>query len=458
MYDGGLSQAEILDTISTNFSSIGVYHGSEGNAVVAWGHGAGDGIYDQFEEEFEKYGATQNLDSNQVDEMNDAINNDGIIDTMKANDFTGKEAAYTIATLWPDAGVTFDCDKTVTMPTGSEYDDLANLLLEAYPDELEIVRTDGDGTVTGETKHIDPVGFSVEDTAYEFVIDRNQDGVINDFSEMMGAADTSAFSQEEIDMYDTDGDGAISGLEELTMFDADGDGIITGDELENLLILKTDYNTGSYEFITAANAGVESIDLSTIADVSQTNSSGNESDFVDINGALVTNSFEVNMSDGSMSDGYQKYITEDFKDNIFGGILGENIYSELDSDFVNSAFDSDVTDPTGALAGLENFVDLVEDYKDANNMSNVLDVKLKLAKNEANAYLNMALAEENIESDETVIGEDMDELDEETSTTEAEQAEADEILNAYYEEVGIDDEVAEILEEKEKKEEELKYN
>ena len=382
MEKSGFTKKEMLDSINEIYPSIGISHGDDGAAVVPYGHGKdAKKVFTQFLKSFNQIEGGTPRDDLQVAEMDKAIKNDKIITEMKNNDFSWKETAYTLTRLWPGGGIGYNLgEKEVTLPIGDDqskgtYDALEEEIKKNYPD-VKINRgdVDNDQNVT-DTDRIDPVGFHVGDNSYEFAIDRNQDGVLNDFTEMVGA-------------------NGVDGMEEMKLFDTDGDGILKGDELKNVLLLNTEHTNRDYEFLTAEQLGIESIDLNSFTQKTQSRGEGIEGqeDFININNSLITGTFDVKMKDGSSAEGYQKYVTEEYMEAVYNPILGENVYSELDGGTVDNVLDDNFKEADDKLGDLNEFADLIKDAKEYGNIKAALRTKVNNAQNEANGYKAQQMA------------------------------------------------------------------
>ena len=411
MQGAGFTKKEMLDTVKELYPSIGISHGDDGRAVVPYGHGTdANAIYTKFLEGFGAVEGGGQRDDLQVAEMDKAINGDKIITEMKNNDFSWKETAYTLTRLWPGGGIGYNLgEKEITLPIGDDkskgtYDSLEAEIKKNYPD-VTIKRGVSDDTVQGEPQRTDPVGFHIGDNSYEFAIDRNQDGVLNDFTEMVGA-------------------NGVDGMEELWSF-ADENGIIQGENLDKILILNTEHTNRDYEFLTASQFGIESIDLKSFTEKTQDRPDGTNGseDFININNSLITGTFDVNLSNGQTAEGYQKYVTEDYMKAVYDPILGENIYSELDGNTVDNTIDKNFKEAGDKLANINEFADLIQDANGYGNIKSALRTKLNNAQNEAYGYKNQKMAE-NISNYE---GEAM-KVDLEMSLDEA-----DRIINEYLE-------------------------
>ncbi len=377
MQNAGFSKKEMLESIKQIYPNIGISHGDDGTPIVPYGHGAGgQAIYNKFLNSFNQMDGALQRDDLQVAEMGNAVKNDKIITEMKNNDFSWKEAAYTLTRLWPGGGIGYNLgEKEVTLPVGDEtskgtYDALEEEIKKNYPD-VKINRGQlSDGSISEDIQRSDPVGFHIGDNSYEFAIDRNQDGVLNDFTEMVGA-------------------NGVDGMEEMALFDTNGDGHLNGDELKNVLILNTEHTNRDYEFLTAEQMGIQDIDLSSFTEKTQSRGEGvegGEEDFININNSLITGTFNITMNNGTNAEGYQKYVTDEYMKAVYDPILGENVYSQLDGSTVDNVIDDAFNEGDNKLGDLNDFADLIEDAKAYDNIKAALRTKLNNAQNEAMSY------------------------------------------------------------------------
>lgn len=381
MQAAGYTKKEMLDTIAELFSSIQVYHGDDGHPSIPWGHDTvGAQIYENFENKFEKIEGAVQRDDLQVAEMDKAIKNDKIVTEMKNNNFSWKECAYTLTRLWPGGGIDFTLgEKEITLPIGDDkskgtYDALESEIKKNYPD-VKVNRGTSDETVDDEAKRTDPIGFNIGDKSYEFAIDRNQDGKLNDFTEMVGANGTC-------------------GQEELKLFDKDGDGHISGDELDNLLVLNTEHTNRDYEFLTASQLGIKDIDLNSFTEKSQTRPDGSDAGgFININNSLISHTFDITMNDGKEIEGYQKYVTEDYMKAVYDPILGENIYSQLDAGKVSNVINENFDQAAEKLENINDLMDLIGDKEQFGDIKAALRTKLNNATNEIYGHKARTMSE-----------------------------------------------------------------
>ena len=136
-----------------------------------------------------------------------------------------------------------------------------------------------------------PISFSGQNSTFHFFEDRDNNGILDDSSELLGAQ---------------------NGLYEFQKYDLDGNGKIDGDELQNLKLVKINKTTGEVEYMTAQQAGINEIDLSALADLNAKQMSANFSDL----------SLDIKMLNGEtlstmQNEGLLKPIEEEFS-RIFG--------------------------------------------------------------------------------------------------------------------------------------------
>lgn len=264
---------------------------------------------------------------------------------QKLNDFlTNKELdKMPFADAWEILSTTFDnCrikfgdDGSLKVPKGHDataknvFNELVDALERNYGinvtqyDEEEF-QTGGDGggvtEITG-VKRTDPISFNVGDVKYEFISDNNNNGKFDDASEFLGAN---------------------RGWSEMKTFDTDGDGKVSGDELKELKLVQVNQKNGQYTFMTAEDAGIESIDLSSYKHINKT----------ELNNNVTVGSFNISMDSGQVIKGVQ---TEDTMKNM------QNTYSNL--------FESDIADLSETYEEnpfMEDFVERVNTQLVADN-------------------------------------------------------------------------------------------
>ena len=257
---------------------------------------------------------------------------------QKLNDFlTNKELDnMPFADAWEILGTTFDnCgikygdDGSLKVPKG--HDDTAKNVFAEFvatvkrlytkttisqydEEEFQTGTTGGATQVTG-VKRTDPISFTVGDVKYDFISDNNSNGVFDDATEFLGAN---------------------NGWSEIKVFDTDGNGLISGDELKGLKVVSINQKNGQYTFMSADEAGIEEINLNSFKKVNNT----------EINNNITVGSFDIKMDDGSTIKGTQ---TEDTLKNL------QNNYSNL--------FNSDIGDLSETYEAnpfMEDFVERVD--------------------------------------------------------------------------------------------------
>jgi len=183
------------------------------------------------------------------------------------------------------------------------------------------------------SKCCDPMSFTKDNIKYDFIQDRDNDGVFDDATEFLGAK---------------------NGWDEMKAYDTDGDGTIKGDELKDLKMVGVDQKTGKYTFTTAAEAGVTSIDLSTYSADGSTKKTGD----------TLEGTFKVNIG-GEEVAAEQTTDTEINLQNKYGELFGKDIkdYNETyETNPFQSAFETNIAAAaqTAKAAG-----DAVDDAADA---------------------------------------------------------------------------------------------
>jgi len=142
----------------------------------------------------------------------------------------------------------------------------------------------------------DPISFTDGNIKYEFIQDRNGDGVFNDASEFLGSE---------------------AGWSEMSLYDTNGDGHISGDELKTLQLVGKNQTNGQFTFKTAEEAGISDIDLSSYKE--------NTNEKLQINGNILDGSFSISMKDGTTKTGQQSYDTNKNLENEFKLTFGASI-------------------------------------------------------------------------------------------------------------------------------------
>lgn len=155
-----------------------------------------------------------------------------------------------------------------------------------------------------ENSKCDPIGFEKDDVTYDFIVDRDGDGEFDGPNEFMGAED---------------------GFKEVEAMDKDGNGIVEGEELNGAKMIKTDKKTGEQSFVTAQEAGVTSIDLSSYKETGYKMANGNEH----------LGSFNIN-AQGETIEGYQTLDNVNWLKANYGNSYGKSIDSNETTQVTNN--------------------------------------------------------------------------------------------------------------------------
>ncbi len=136
-----------------------------------------------------------------------------------------------------------------------------------------------------------PISFSDGTNTFHFFEDRDENGIFDDSSELLGSQD---------------------GMMELQSYDLDGNGKIDGDELKHLKLIKVNQETGEFQYMTALDAGINEIDLSSLVDMN----------IKQMSDTISNMSLDIKMLNGETLSTMQneellKPIEEEFA-NIFG--------------------------------------------------------------------------------------------------------------------------------------------
>jgi len=399
----GFSQKEIIEAVSQIFPSLGIKYQTDGSYVVPHGHNTGEysildprgpavSTYTKFINELQNstnivVDPAKTVEVNpQLAEMNIAITQDGILKEMKNNGFTLKEAMYAMQKLFPGANIGFELGKTdLTLPEGDDagakalYAELGKQVKDLWGANVTYDKSNtGNGNNDGgdelpPPKRTDPVGFSIGNTTYEFMIDRNNDGVMNDISEMVGA-------------------NGIDGIEELLSL-ADENGIIKGDALDKLMLLRTNHDNRDYGFISAKEAGIMEINLK---DVLNTNDHGN--DFINVNDALKTNTFNITLNNGQKVEGYQKYETDAYIGTVYKEAFGRNMFSQLSDAKVNSEINKAFTYVEDKLEDVQDIIDAIDNAFNGDDQITKRYATFSANKQEVEGYRNQKIAEATVDS------------------------------------------------------------
>ncbi len=249
-----------------------------------------------------------------------------------------------------DCGIKYDAEKGVmSIPKGHDASstNIYNALVQSMKDNYGInaERYDDGYQDPEEPGNIniqrnDPMTFSKGNIKYEFIQDRDGNGIFDDESEFLGAE---------------------KGWEEMIAYDEDSDGIISGDELKKLQVVAVNQTNGQYTFTNAHSAGVESINLDTYKEINETQ----------ITGDLLAGTFEVNLGD-KIVQGTHSYDTERNIENKYAILFGAKI-TDLSDTYEENPF-------------LKDFAETVN----TKNMINSTTTDIALAENSISATVKRA--------------------------------------------------------------------
>lgn len=157
-----------------------------------------------------------------------------------------------------------------------------------------VVQEDDNGLLSDEEmqrlQDLDPIGYKDSDgNRFDFVVDRNSDGVFNNASEFLGA---------------------IGNWSEMEKLDKDGNGIVEGSELAGLMLLKTGLD-GVQTFLQAMALNIK-IYLDSYFEAKD----GEE----DENGNTLLGNYEVSV-DGSTHNGYNTLDSMDYLNKEYGNLF-----------------------------------------------------------------------------------------------------------------------------------------
>lgn len=255
-----------------------------------------------------------------------------MLNRMKDEGFTEKEAVYAINWIFDNVNMKYEVGGQWSVPYGhgtdaketysallsqteklwgaegtQEADTTTTATKPTATTTTPTTTTTTSSSPTSDVKRTDPIGYSDGDVTYEFVIDRNKDDKFNDKSEFLGAN---------------------NGIRELKDLDSNNDGTIDTDELsanENIFVLITDHKTGSHKFKSAASE-IKSIDLTSLSSKNWTN----------INNNKLKNTFTVNTVKGT-AQGYQTDDDNYYLDKSYNGVTNSEIIVTVDEEAMNKA-------------------------------------------------------------------------------------------------------------------------
>lgn len=378
LQDSGMNVDEIMTFVSTNWK-VGISKQADGTWKIPKGHSSDAWVKEPAFEALTKLvtdsktaATADDVNQNQLAELQKAVNEDGILKTMYEGGFTFKEAMYTLQTLFPDAGITYqlgDQAGTRTYSLVKDTDSSNGVFSKISTDVLNYwnvgsaTATKGDDSTNGEVTKYDPITFQDGNTTYTFLsADALEDGKF-DYK----------------DGNNNDLLGSKEGISELLAFDLDGNGKIEGDELKNVVLMANNqqesvgtskdvdgYKDGSnykgegaytnavdfhVSYSTAADLGITSIDVSKLQQgtgqgeelgESTRTYDGYQEEYEDINGSSVINTFTVTKG-GKNLEGKETLNTASNLETFYGQIAndanaGQATIKASDKD-IASAFD-----------------------------------------------------------------------------------------------------------------------
>ena len=169
-----------------------------------------------------------------------------------------------------------------------------DLDVQQYDEELQTEENNPGGNTAFNVKRNDPISFTKDNIKYDFIKDRNDNGILDNVNEFLGAK---------------------NGWAEMKAFDINGDGKISGSELENLNLVAINQTNGQYTFMSAAEAGISSIDLKSYS----------EKNTKEINLDITVGTFNIKMADGKTIKGIQTENTDKNIKNTYTNIFGSAI-------------------------------------------------------------------------------------------------------------------------------------
>lgn len=139
----------------------------------------------------------------------------------------------------------------------------------------------------------DPIGFKSGNTTFDFVADKNKDGIFNDKNEFLGAK---------------------NGWAEMLELDTNKDGLISGTELDKLMVLSRSKDSGINNISSASSLGIKNIDLN----------SYQAQNTKDANNNILAGTFKVDYKNQSIQ-GTQTLDTDEYLQRNFGHIFGMSV-------------------------------------------------------------------------------------------------------------------------------------
>ncbi|MCR4881322.1 MAG: hypothetical protein K6A44_05155 [bacterium] len=221
------------------------------------------------------------------------------INSHYASNSTGKVSKAGDA---DDDDADLDLDNLDDLAGATGDDDDGDVDAEKDDENTEEYLTSGEPTCLGtctQSTCCDPMTFKNNGQTFHFISDNDNDGVFDGASEFLGAQ---------------------NGWDEMVAYDTNGDGKVSGDELKNLKLVATNDENGQFTFMSAAEAGINEIDLSSYVDTEEKQ----------VNGDVLQGTFDIKMNDGSVIQAQQ---TDDAAKNIqmnYANLFGTEIKDMTD--------------------------------------------------------------------------------------------------------------------------------
>lgn len=286
--------------------------------------------------------------NNQVSELQKAVTQDNLLKEFKNKDFTFKETMYALQKMFPKANLEYNLanqngQATYSLAVGDDaqtkafYDSFASQVKSLWGINAKRV----DPPKTSSTSHTtsvakprprsdknDPIGFKMGDTSYEFLtLDAIDNGKFDGLKEMLGSTN------------------GMDELKDMAKTLGASDGVIKGeDALKQVIVMEMKHvkqPDGSTKlepaFTNAWDLGIREIDTNGRKKTDQDGSG-----YTNINDADVENTFDIKMKNGKVLTGEQKYETQDYINTVYSKGFGENIFSKLNDDYVDSVFKQNV--------------------------------------------------------------------------------------------------------------------
>lgn len=236
------------------------------------------------------------------------------LNNKELDNMTFSDALAIIPKAFDGCGITLSkaADGTVSMSVPKGHDSTASNIYAAFIQSMKDnfgvegeVEDDGyqdPGDEDGETPTMgtvartDPISFVNGNVKYEFIEDKNNDGIFNDKNEFLGAE---------------------NGWKEMAAYDTNGDGHINGKELDKLQLVGVDQVNGQFTFATAAEAGIKNINLASYKET--------EGDKMQVNGDILDGTYSLDMTNGETITGQQSYDMNINLQNKFATLYGASI-------------------------------------------------------------------------------------------------------------------------------------